>query len=35
MIGLFADLRGARAAAARLSDRDPRPIAVAPWGATL
>jgi 4-diphosphocytidyl-2-C-methyl-D-erythritol kinase len=35
VIGLFADLRGARGAAARLSDRDPRPIAVAPWGATL
>jgi 4-diphosphocytidyl-2-C-methyl-D-erythritol kinase len=35
VVGLFADLRGARGAAARLSDRDPRPIAVAPWGATL
>ena len=35
VIGLFADLQGARGAAARLSDRDPRPIAVAPWGATL
>jgi len=35
VIGLFADLRGARGAAARLSERDPRPIAVAPWGATL
>ena len=33
--GLFGDLQGARGAAARLSDRDPRPIAVAPWGATL
>jgi 4-diphosphocytidyl-2-C-methyl-D-erythritol kinase len=35
VIGLFADVQGARGAAARLSDRDPRPIAVAPWGATL
>jgi 4-diphosphocytidyl-2-C-methyl-D-erythritol kinase len=35
VVGLFADLRGARGAAARLSERDPRPIAVAPWGATL
>jgi 4-diphosphocytidyl-2-C-methyl-D-erythritol kinase len=35
VVGLFGDLRGARGAAARLSDRDPRPIAVAPWGATL
>jgi len=35
VIGLFADLQGARGAAARLFDRDPRPIAVAPWGATL
>jgi hypothetical protein len=35
VIGLFADLRGARAAAARLFERDPRPIAVAPWGAML
>jgi 4-diphosphocytidyl-2-C-methyl-D-erythritol kinase len=35
VIGLFADLQGARGAAARLADRDPRPIAVAPWGATL
>jgi 4-diphosphocytidyl-2-C-methyl-D-erythritol kinase len=35
VIGLFADLQGARGAAARLSDRDPRPFAVAPWGATL
>jgi 4-diphosphocytidyl-2-C-methyl-D-erythritol kinase len=35
VIGLFADLQGARGAAARLSDRDPRPIAVTPWGATL
>jgi 4-diphosphocytidyl-2-C-methyl-D-erythritol kinase len=33
--GLFADLRGARAAAARLFERDPRPLAVAPWGAML
>jgi 4-diphosphocytidyl-2-C-methyl-D-erythritol kinase len=35
VIGLFADLRGARGAAARLSERKPRPIAVAPWGAML
>jgi 4-diphosphocytidyl-2-C-methyl-D-erythritol kinase len=35
VIGLFGDLRGARGAAARLSARTPRPIAVAPWGATL
>ena len=35
MIGLFGDLRGARGAAARLSEREPRPIAVAPWGAML
>ena len=35
VIGLFADLQGARGAAARLSERDPRPIAVAPWGAML
>jgi 4-diphosphocytidyl-2-C-methyl-D-erythritol kinase len=35
VVGLFADLQGARAAAARLSGRDPRPIAVTPWGATL
>jgi 4-diphosphocytidyl-2-C-methyl-D-erythritol kinase len=35
VLGLFADLRGARGAGARLSERDPRPIAVAPWGATL
>jgi 4-diphosphocytidyl-2-C-methyl-D-erythritol kinase len=35
VIGLFADLQGARGAAARMFDRDPRPIAVAPWGATL
>jgi 4-diphosphocytidyl-2-C-methyl-D-erythritol kinase len=35
VIGLFGDLQGARGAAARLFDRDPRPIAVAPWGATL
>jgi 4-diphosphocytidyl-2-C-methyl-D-erythritol kinase len=35
VVGLFADLRGARGAAARLSERVPRPIAVAPWGATL
>ncbi|MGZ8633908.1 MAG: 4-(cytidine 5'-diphospho)-2-C-methyl-D-erythritol kinase [Solirubrobacteraceae bacterium] len=35
VIGLFADLQGARGAAARMFDRDPRPIAVAAWGATL
>jgi 4-diphosphocytidyl-2-C-methyl-D-erythritol kinase len=35
VVGLFTDLQSARGAAARLSDRDPRPIAVAPWGATL
>jgi 4-diphosphocytidyl-2-C-methyl-D-erythritol kinase len=35
VIGLFADLQAARGAAARLADRDPRPIAVSPWGATL
>jgi 4-diphosphocytidyl-2-C-methyl-D-erythritol kinase len=35
VIGLFADLRGARAAAARLFERDPRPLAVTPWGAML
>jgi 4-diphosphocytidyl-2-C-methyl-D-erythritol kinase len=35
VIGLFSDLQAARGAAARLSEREPRPIAVAPWGATL
>jgi 4-diphosphocytidyl-2-C-methyl-D-erythritol kinase len=35
VVGLFTDLQGARGAAARLTDRDPRPFAVAPWGATL
>jgi hypothetical protein len=35
VVGLFADLQGARGAAARLYERDPRPLAVAPWGATL
>jgi 4-diphosphocytidyl-2-C-methyl-D-erythritol kinase len=35
VVGLFADLRGARGAAARLSERKPRPVAVAPWGAML
>jgi 4-diphosphocytidyl-2-C-methyl-D-erythritol kinase len=35
VVGLFADLQSARGAAARLSDRNPRPLAVAPWGATL
>jgi 4-diphosphocytidyl-2-C-methyl-D-erythritol kinase len=35
VVGLFADLQSARGAAARLFERDPRPFAVAPWGATL
>jgi 4-diphosphocytidyl-2-C-methyl-D-erythritol kinase len=35
VIGLFDDLRSARGAAARLSERTPRPLAVAPWGAML
>jgi 4-diphosphocytidyl-2-C-methyl-D-erythritol kinase len=35
VIGLFTDLQSARGAAARLSEREPRPFAVAPWGATL
>ncbi|HKE78126.1 MAG TPA: hypothetical protein VKB54_02425 [Solirubrobacteraceae bacterium] len=35
VIGLFHDIQAARGAAARLTDRDPRPFAVAPWGATL
>ena len=35
VVGLFADLMAARGAAARLSERDPRPFAVTPWGATL
>jgi 4-diphosphocytidyl-2-C-methyl-D-erythritol kinase len=35
VVGLFADLQAARGAAARLSEREPRPIAVTPWGATL
>ena len=35
VVGLFADLQAARGAAARLFERDPRPFAVAPWGATL
>ena len=35
VVGLFDDLQAARAAAARLDDRNPRPIAVAPWGAML
>ncbi len=30
VIGLFADLPAAQAAAARLADRDPRPLGVAP-----
>jgi 4-diphosphocytidyl-2-C-methyl-D-erythritol kinase len=35
VVGLFNDLQSARAAAARLDERRPRPIAVAPWGAML
>jgi 4-diphosphocytidyl-2-C-methyl-D-erythritol kinase len=35
VVGLFADLMAARGAAARLSEHDPRPFAVTPWGATL
>jgi 4-diphosphocytidyl-2-C-methyl-D-erythritol kinase len=35
VVGLFTDLQAARGAAARLADRDPRPTAVVPWGATL
>jgi 4-diphosphocytidyl-2-C-methyl-D-erythritol kinase len=35
VVGLFPDLMAARGAAARLSERDPRPFAVTPWGATL
>jgi 4-diphosphocytidyl-2-C-methyl-D-erythritol kinase len=35
VVGLFADLLAARAAAARLAEREPRPFAVSPWGATL
>jgi 4-diphosphocytidyl-2-C-methyl-D-erythritol kinase len=35
VVGLFGDLQSARAAAARLNERSPRPIAVAPWGAML
>jgi 4-diphosphocytidyl-2-C-methyl-D-erythritol kinase len=35
VVGLFNDLQSARAAAARLDDRTPRPFAVAPWGAML
>jgi hypothetical protein len=34
VVGLFADLQSARGAAARMFERDPRPFAVAPWGAT-
>jgi 4-diphosphocytidyl-2-C-methyl-D-erythritol kinase len=33
VVGLFADVQSARGAAARLFERDPRPFAVAPWGA--
>jgi 4-diphosphocytidyl-2-C-methyl-D-erythritol kinase len=35
VVALFEDLQSARAAAARLDGRNPRPIAVAPWGAML
>jgi 4-diphosphocytidyl-2-C-methyl-D-erythritol kinase len=35
VVGLFTDLQAARGAAARLAERDPRPFAVAPWGAAL
>lgn len=35
VVGLFSDLQAARGAAARLSEREPRPFAVAPWGAML
>jgi 4-diphosphocytidyl-2-C-methyl-D-erythritol kinase len=35
VVALFDDLQSARAAAARLDDRSPRPIAVTPWGAML
>jgi 4-diphosphocytidyl-2-C-methyl-D-erythritol kinase len=35
VVGLFPDLMAARGAAALLSERDPRPFAVTPWGATL
>jgi len=35
VVGLFPDLMAARGAAARLAERDPRPFAVTPWGATL
>lgn len=31
VVGLFAEVEAARAAATMLSDRDPRPIAVEPW----
>ncbi|HEX7298447.1 MAG TPA: hypothetical protein VF257_05535 [Solirubrobacteraceae bacterium] len=34
VIGLFSDLPAARGAAARLSERQPRPFAVTPWGGT-
>jgi 4-diphosphocytidyl-2-C-methyl-D-erythritol kinase len=35
VVGLFTDLRSARGAAALMAEREPRPFAVAPWGATL
>jgi 4-diphosphocytidyl-2-C-methyl-D-erythritol kinase len=35
VVGLFTDLRSARGAAAMMAEREPRPFAVAPWGATL
>jgi 4-diphosphocytidyl-2-C-methyl-D-erythritol kinase len=34
VVGLFSDLPAARGAAARLSERQPRPFAVTPWEAT-
>jgi 4-diphosphocytidyl-2-C-methyl-D-erythritol kinase len=35
VVALFDDLQSARAAAARLDGRNPRPITVGPWGAML
>jgi 4-diphosphocytidyl-2-C-methyl-D-erythritol kinase len=35
VVALFDDLQAARGAAARLDNRNPRPMAVAPWGAML
>jgi 4-diphosphocytidyl-2-C-methyl-D-erythritol kinase len=34
VVGLFGDLAAARGAAAALADREPRPMAAAPWGTT-